>query len=176
MFPSPVPPTFSLKTQGSRAGLTCRDKSASSSNHRESCPNTQLGLERLPVPSAWGRLPPPVVFTLRSPIKSPPIYLSFLPGMSALAKVLCPSLLFLHPCHGESPAAKVPCPSGVCSARGCCSCPGCPWLSPGPRAQQLSWGLLWHEFVLQGENAMRNRVHCVIAQTSGGFFIKVVVG
>lgn len=40
---SPVPPTFSLKTQDSGAGLTCGEKSACSSDHRESCPNTQLG-------------------------------------------------------------------------------------------------------------------------------------
>lgn len=89
---------------------------------------------------------------------------------------LCPSLLCLLPCPGESPAAKLPCLNGVCSPRGCCSCPGWPWLRPVPRAQQVSWGVLWQDFVLQGENAMRNRVHRVIAQTCGGFFIKVVLG
>lgn len=169
MFLSPVPPTFSLKTQGSLAETNLPPLRSIVSPVLT--PSWPWGGSVVPQPEGL----PSVVFTLRSPMKSPPIYLSFPPGMSALAKVLCPSLLCSVPALGKALQPRSPA-SVVFAHPGLSSSPGCPWLSPVPRARQVSRGVLWPEFVLQGENAMRNRVHCVIAQTCGGFFIKVVVG
>lgn len=98
VFLGPVPPIFSLTTQDSGAGLTCGDKSAS--DHRESCPIPSWARGWLPGPSAWGGFPSPVVFTLRSPIKFPPICLSFLPGCQPWQKCCA------HPCFAFIPAMR----------------------------------------------------------------------
>lgn len=175
MFLSPVPPTFSLKTQDSRAGLACGEKFASSSDHREFCPNTQLGPGVAPWSLSRGELPSPVVFALRSPTNSHQFTclssLRYQPWQKCCA----------HPCFASVPAVgktlqpRFP-PSWALVTPGLLQLSWLSWLRPVPRAQQVSRGVLGQEFVLQGENDTRNRVHCVIAQTCGGFFIEVVPG
>lgn len=179
---SPVPPTFILKTQHSGAGLFCGEKFASSSDHRESCPNAQLGPGVAPWSLSLRELPSPVVFTLRFSTNSHPFTcLSSLRCQPWQKCCAIPALSLSLPAMGKAlqPRSRASMGSGHAGAAAAVLVvPGCPWLSwlSWLRAQQVSRGVLGQKFVLQGENAMRNRVHCVMAQTCGGFFIDVVLG